>query len=409
MMKPETKRLQISLLVLAKKYGSPLFVYDTAIIKRQYDRLSGAFDGIPVKLHYACKALTNIEILKFIRNLGAGLDAVSIEEVALGIRAGFAPSDIFFTPNSISFEELVEAAHKGVSINIDNLDMLELFAQQFPDRAICIRINPHIMAGGNANISVGHIDSKFGISIHQLPHVLKLVDSWNIKVEGIHMHTGSDILDAEVFLGATEILLNAAKSFKDLRFIDFGSGFKVPYKKGDIETNVEVLGELISQRMKQFFKEYGRTLDVVFEPGKFLVSEAGVLLSSVNIVKITPSTLFAGMDTGFNHLIRPMLYGAYHHIENISNPGGNPRIYNVVGYLCETDTFAVNRRINEVRVGDVLCFQNAGAYCFSMASNYNSRLRPAEVIIHEGKDYLIRRRESFEDLIKLQKSTGLFD
>jgi diaminopimelate decarboxylase len=215
----------------------------------------------------------------------------------LGIRAGFAPSDIFFTPNSISFEELVEAAHKGVSINIDNLDMLELFAQQFPDRAICIRINPHIMAGGNANISVGHIDSKFGISIHQLPHVLKLVDSWNIKVEGIHMHTGSDILDAEVFLGATEILLNAAKSFKDLRFIDFGSGFKVPYKKGDIETNVEVLGELISQRMKQFFKEYGRTLDVVFEPGKFLVSEAGVLLSSVNIVKITPSTLFAGMDT----------------------------------------------------------------------------------------------------------------
>ena len=216
-------------------------------------------------------------------------------------------------------------------------------------------------------------------------------------------------MDAEVFLGATEILLNAARSFKDLRFIDFGSGFKVPYKKGDIETNVEVLGELISQRMKRFFKEYGRTLDVVFEPGKFLVSEAGVLLSSVNIVKITPSTLFAGMDTGFNHLIRPMLYGAYHHIENISNPSGNPRIYNVVGYLCETDTFAVNRRINEVRVGDVLCFQNAGAYCFSMASNYNSRLRPAEVIIHEGKDYLIRRRESFEDLIKLQKSTGLFD
>jgi diaminopimelate decarboxylase len=408
-MKPETQRLQMSLVDLTKKYGSPLFVYDTAVIKRQYDRLMGAFDGIPVKLHYACKALTNIEVLKYIRSLGAGLDAVSIEEVALGIRAGFNPTEIFYTPNSVDFSEIEEAAHKGVSINIDNLDMLELFAQKFPDNAVCLRINPHIMAGGNPNISVGHIDSKFGISIHQLPHIMKLVNSWGIKVEGIHMHTGSDILDAEVFLGAIEILLNAAKSFPDLRFIDFGSGFKVPYKKGDIETNIENLGALISKRMKDFFKEYGRVLDIIFEPGKFLVSEAGVLLSKVNTVKITPSTLFAGMDTGFNHLIRPMFYGSYHHIENISNPTGNPRIYNVVGYLCETDTFAVNRRINEVRVGDVLCFHNAGAYCFSMASNYNSRLKPAEVLVHEGKDYLIRRRESFEDLIKLQKTTGLFD
>ena len=394
---------------LTKKYGSPLFVYDTAVIKKQYDRLVGAFTDIPVKLHYACKALTNIEVLKYIRSLGAGLDAVSIEEVALGIRAGYNPSDIFFTPNSVGFEELEEAAHKGVSINIDNLDMLELFAQKFPNKSVCIRVNPHIMAGGNLKISVGHIDSKFGISIHQLPHVLKLVESWKIKVEGIHMHTGSDILDAEVFLNAIEILLNAAKSFKDLKYIDFGSGFKVPYKKGDIETDIEHLGQLISDRMKAFYKEYGRTLDVIFEPGKFLVSESGILLSKVNTVKITPSTLFAGMDTGFNHLIRPMFYGSYHHIENISNPSGNPRIYNVVGYLCETDTFAVNRRINEIRVGDVLCFHNAGAYCFSMASNYNSRLKPAEVMIHEGKDYLIRRRESFEDLIKLQKRTGLFD
>lgn len=408
-MKPETDRLQMSLMDLTKKYGSPLFVYDTAVIKKQYDRLMNAFHDTPVRLHYACKALTNIEVLKYIRSLGAGLDAVSIEEVALGIRAGFNPSDIFYTPNSVGFEELTEAAHKGVSINIDNLDMLELFAQNFPDKPVCIRINPHIMAGGNLKISVGHIDSKFGISIHQLPHVLKLVESWNIKVEGIHMHTGSDILDAEVFLNAIEILLNAAKSFDDLKYIDFGSGFKVPYKKGDIETNIEHLGKLISERMHAFYKEYGRTVEVIFEPGKFLVSEAGVLLSKVNTVKITPSTLFAGMDTGFNHLIRPMFYGSYHHIENISNPSGNPRIYNVVGYLCETDTFAVNRRINEIRVGDVLCFHNAGAYCFSMASNYNSRLKPAEVLIHEGKDYLIRRRESFEDLIKLQKNTGLFD
>ena len=408
-MKPEEKRFSLDLIDLTKKYGSPLFVYDTTIIQKQYERLMNAFSGVHVKLHYACKALSNLEVLKFIRTLGAGLDAVSIEEVALGIRAGYQPDQICFTPSGVGFSELEEAVHKGVKINIDNLDMLELFAQKYPDYPVCIRINPHIMAGGNLKISVGHIDSKFGISIHQLPHLLKLVDHWNIPVEGIHMHTGSDILDTEVFLGAVEILLNAAKSFPNLKYIDLGSGFKVPYKEGDIETNIEQLGQTISARMKTFYEEYGKEVDLIFEPGKFLVSEAGVLLTEVNTVKVSPSTLFAGVNTGFNHLIRPMFYNAYHHIENISNPTGNPRVYNVVGYLCETDTFAVNRRIAEIRVGDILSFRNAGAYCFTMSSNYNSRLKPAEVLLHKGKDYLVRRRESFEDLVKLQKKTGLFD
>lgn len=408
-MKPEEKRFSLDLIDLTKKYGSPLFVYDTTIIQKQYERLMNAFSGVHIKLHYACKALSNLEVLKFIRTLGAGLDAVSIEEVSLGIRAGYQPDQICFTPSGVGFPELEEAVHKGVKINIDNLDMLELFAQKYPDYPVCIRINPHIMAGGNLKISVGHIDSKFGISIHQLPHLLKLVDHWNIPVEGIHMHTGSDILDTEVFLGAVEILLNAAKSFPNLKYIDLGSGFKVPYKEGDIETNIEQLGQTISARMKTFYKEYGKEVDLIFEPGKFLVSEAGVLLTEVNTVKVSPSTLFAGVNTGFNHLIRPMFYNAYHHIENISNPTGNPRVYNVVGYLCETDTFAVNRRIAEIRVGDILSFRNAGAYCFTMSSNYNSRLKPAEVLLHQGKDYLVRRRESFEDLVKLQKKTGLFD
>ena len=408
-MKPEEKRFSLDLIDLTKKYGSPLFVYDTTIIQKQYERLMNAFSGVHVKLHYACKALSNLEVLKFIRTLGAGLDAVSIEEVSLGIRAGYQPEQICFTPSGVGLSELEEAVHKGVKINIDNLDMLELFAQKYPDYPVCIRINPHIMAGGNLKISVGHIDSKFGISIHQLPHLLKLVDHWNIPIEGIHMHTGSDILDAEVFLGAVEILLNAAKSFPNLEYIDLGSGFKVPYKEGDIETNIEQLGQTISTRMKTFYKEYGKEVDLIFEPGKFLVSEAGILLTEVNTVKVSPSTLFAGVNTGFNHLIRPMFYNAYHHIENISNPSGNPRVYNVVGYLCETDTFAVNRRIAEIRVGDILSFRNAGAYCFTMASNYNSRLKPAEVLLHKGKDYLVRRRESFEDLVKLQKKTGLFD
>ena len=258
------------------------------------------------------------------------------------------------------------------------------------------------MAGGNSKISVGHIDSKFGISIHQIPHLLRIVNLTNMKVNGIHMHTGSDILDIDVFLYASEILFETAKNFQDLEFIDFGSGFKVPYKEGDIETNIEELGKKLGQRFNSFCKEYGRELTLAFEPGKFLVSEAGFFLAKVNVVKQTTSTVFASVDSGFNHLIRPMFYGAIHSIENISNPEGRERYYSVVGYICETDTFASNKRISEISEGDILCFKNAGAYCFTMASNYNSRFRPPEVLWHKGKAILIRERETFDDLIKNQ-------
>jgi diaminopimelate decarboxylase len=294
-------------------------------------------------------------------------------------------------------------AQLGVQINIDNLSILEQFGTKHPTIPVCIRINPHVMAGGNSNISVGHIDSKFGISIHQLPHLLRIIENTNMHINGIHMHTGSDILDIEVFLYAAEILFDTAKHFKTLDFIDFGSGFKVPYKKDDIETNVEELGKKLSKRFNKFEEEFGRPLTLAFEPGKFLVSEAGYFLAKVNVVKQTTSTVFAGIDSGFNHLIRPMLYGSYHQIENISNTKGKERFYSIVGYICETDTFANNRRINEITEGDILCFKNAGAYCFSMASNYNSRFKPAEVLWYEGKGHLIRERETMEDILKGQK------
>jgi diaminopimelate decarboxylase len=299
-------------------------------------------------------------------------------------------------------EEIEEVAQFGVQINIDNLSILEHFGTKHPEIPVCIRINPHVMAGGNSNISVGHIDSKFGISIHQMPHILRIVENTGMHINGIHMHTGSDILDIEVFLYAAEILFDVARNFKTLDFIDFGSGFKVPYKKGDIETNIEELGRKLSKRFLAFEKEYGRELTLTFEPGKFLVSEAGFFLAKVNVVKQTTSTVFAGIDSGFNHLIRPMLYGSQHTIENISNPKGKERFYTVVGYICETDTFANNRRIAEINEGDLLSFRNAGAYCFSMASNYNSRYKPAEVLWINNKAHLIRARESFEDLIKNQ-------
>lgn len=390
-----------NLLQLAEEFGSPLYVYDAEKIESQYNRLTKAFSKVEkLKINYAVKALSNVSVLKLLKDLGSGLDTVSIQEVQLGLLAGFDPKDIIFTPNGVSLEEIEMVSEMGVQINIDNLSILEQFGAKYPKIPVCIRINPHVMAGGNANISVGHIDSKFGISIHQLPHILRIVENTKMHINGIHMHTGSDILDVDVFLYASEILFETAKNFKELDFIDFGSGFKVPYKKDDIETNVEELGKKLTKRFNDFVKEYGRPLTLAFEPGKFLVSEAGYFLAKVNVVKQTTSTVFAGIDSGFNHLIRPMLYGSYHHIINISNPKGKERFYSVVGYICETDTFGNNRMISEISEGDILCFKNAGAYCFSMSSNYNSRYKPAEVLWKNGKGQLIRKRETFEDLTR---------
>ncbi len=391
------------LLNIVKTYGDPVYVYDSEKIISQFNRLTNAFNGVKkLQLNYAVKALSNITILKLMNSLGSGLDTVSIQEVKLGLLAGFKPEHIIFTPNGVSLEEIEEAAKLGVRINIDNLSVLEQFGSKHPKIPVCIRINPHVMAGGNSNISVGHIDSKFGISIHQIPHLLRIVDLTQMHINGIHMHTGSDILDIDVFLYASEILFETAKNFKNLDFIDFGSGFKVPYKEEDIETNIEELGKKLSEKFNAFCKEYGKELTLAFEPGKFLVSEAGYFLAKVNVVKQTTSTVFASIDSGFNHLIRPMLYGSYHRILNISNPKGRERYYSVVGYICETDTFANNRRINEIKEGDILCFKNAGAYCYAMASNYNSRFRPPEVLWHNGEAILIRERETFEDIIKNQ-------
>jgi diaminopimelate decarboxylase len=391
------------LVSLTEKYGSPLYAYDAEKIVAQYNRIISAFSAVKsLKLNYAVKANSNISILKLFKKLNSGIDTVSIQEVKLGLEAGYSSEDIIFTPNGVSLQEIELAANLGVQINIDNLSILEQFGHHYPNIPICIRINPHIMAGGNSKISVGHIDSKFGISIHQVPHIKRVVENTGMRINGIHMHTGSDILDIDVFIAATEILFNAAKEFKDLDFIDLGSGFKVPYKEGDISTNIEELGEKLSKRFNLFCKNYGKNLTLMFEPGKFLVSEAGCFLAQVNVVKQTTSTVFASVDSGFNHLIRPMMYDSYHHIQNISNPKGRERYYSIVGYICETDTFGSNRRITEIKEGDVLCFSNAGAYCFSMASNYNSRYKPAEILLYNGVDYLIRKQETFDDLIKNQ-------
>ncbi len=393
----------IPVLDLIAKYGSPLYIYDTSKIQTQYNRLLKAFKKSDIRIYYACKALTNINILKFFKKLGSGIDAVSIQEVKLSLQAGFDPRDILFTPNCVSLEEIDTAVELGVRINIDNISILEQFGHKYGETIpVSIRINPHILAGANHKISTGHIDSKFGISIYQMPHVVRVIETNNMIINGIHMHTGSDILDIEVFLRGVDILFETAKNFPDLEFIDVGSGFKVAYRPNDIATDIEELGKNLSGRFNKFCDEVGKKLTLIFEPGKFLVSEAGYFIARTNVVKQTTATVFAGLDTGMNHLIRPMFYDAYHEIINVSKTSGNTRIYTVVGYICETDTFGWNRKITEVAEGDYLAFLNTGAYCFAMSSNYNSRYRPAEVMIHNKNDYLIRKREEQDDLTRNQ-------
>jgi len=391
------------LIEIADEFGTPVYVYHAERIAEQYKKLQKAFAGSNARFFYACKSLTNLNVLKYMQSIGVSLDCVSVNEVKLGLMAGFDKQNILYTPNCVDFAEIVEVKELGVNINIDNISILEQFGHKFGNSyPVCIRLNPHIMAGGNYKISTGHIDSKFGISIHQMRHIERIVKSTNLNVTGIHMHTGSEIKDVRVFLEGLEVMFNTAAHFPNLEFIDLGSGFKVPYQAGDAETDITDLGKKVAQAFVEFEKETGRKLQVWFEPGKYLVSQCGYFVVKTNVIKQTPAAVFAGVNSGFNHLIRPMMYDAYHLIDNISNPKGPERIYNVVGNICETDTFAWDRKLNEVREGDYLVFYNAGAYGFEMSSNFNSRLKPAEVMVVDGKAKLIRKRDVFEDLLRNQ-------
>ncbi len=398
----------IDLQSLTKEFGTPLYVYDAEKIVHQLRTLKTAFSGSEVKIKYAAKALTNISVLKLLQKHGSDVDVVSIQEGHLALRAGFKPNQVMYTPSGVDFAEIVEGVKLGFTMNLDSLSALEKYGEKYKGAYPCsIRLNPHILAGGNYKISTGHSNSKFGISVFQLPDIHEVVKKHGIKVNGLHIHTGSDITESEVFLKMAEILFGVALDFPHLRFIDFGSGFKVAYKEGDIVTNVYDLGLKLTRVFNEFCQRYGRKLELHFEPGKFIVSEAGVLLVKVTVVKPTPSLTFAGVDSGLNHLLRPMMYDAYHDIVNISNPKGSLKLYTVVGYICETDTFGSDRKLNEVREGDILAIKNAGAYGFSMASNYNSRLRPAEVLLINGQAKLIREREKLEDLWRNQPQIDL--
>lgn len=388
---------------ICAEYGTPVYVYDAERIEIQVNKLKNAFSGVRVKLKYACKALTNISILKLIKKYGCDIDTVSLEEIEIALKAGFEPSQITFTPNSVHFSEIVHAVEKGVFVNIDNLHILESFGQKYGNSVSCsVRINPHVEAGGNEKIKTGHAESKFGISVEQIADIVSLYEKYNLNITALHVHTGSDFSDVDVFMQVAEIMFGLAKKFKTIKIMDFGSGFKVAYKKGDKTTDIELLGKKITEATKKFAAEYGSEPEIWFEPGKYIVSDCGILFAKADVLKHSPAATFVGINTGLNHLIRPMMYGAYHEIINTSNPTGEINEFSVVGYICETDTFAWKRKLNDVREGDILAIMNAGAYGFSMSSQYNSRPRPAEVLVYNGKTHLIRKRETLEDVMQNQ-------
>jgi len=399
--KPMAQLTAKELIKAAQEFGTPLYVYHAEKIKEQYKKLTTAFNKSNVVFFYACKALTNISILKYIKSLGANIDCSSINEAKLALHAGFLPNQILYTSNGIGFDEIEEAVLLRVNINIDSLSNLEKFGKKYGHTyPVGIRLRPNIMAGGNIKISTGHDKSKFGIPVEQLDKILAVVNENKIQITDLHIHTGSDIKDADVFVQGIAVLFDIIPHFKELKSVDLGGGFKVPYKNGDEELDIE----LLSRKVKEAFDSHpqAKDLQIWFEPGKFLVSECGYFVTQVNVMKETSAATFVSINSGFNHLIRPMFYDSYHRIENVSNPDGKEKNYSVVGNICETDTFAWDRKLNEVREGDYLVFYNAGAYGFEMSSNFNSRLKPAEVMMKDNKPHLIRRRDNWDDLLKNQ-------
>lgn len=385
---------------LALEYGTPLYVYHAERIGVQYNKLLNAFQGADVRFFYAAKALTNINILHYVNSIGCNIDCSSVNEARLALHAGFDPKNVLYTSNNVSFEEIEEAQSLGIHINIDSISNLRKFGRKFGHSyPVGIRLRPNIMAGGNLKISTGHADSKFGIPLENIAEVQEVIKETNLFIRTLHIHTGSEIKDVDVFAKGIDLLFEVAQQFPELEVIDLGGGFKVPYQPGEEGTDIPLLGKKVKEEFEQYELKYGRKLQAWFEPGKYIVSECGYFITKVNVLKPAVNAVFAGVDTGLNHLIRPMFYGAYHQIENISNPSGTLNNYNVVGNICETDTFAENRPLPEIREGDFLVFRNAGAYCFEMSSHYNSRFKPAEVMVQGGVARLIRKRDELSDLL----------
>lgn len=389
---------------LAQQFGTPLYVYDAEVIQEHLDRFRQGFNSVNLKVKYACKALTNMSVMKYLLKQGTGLDTVSLSEIQMGLTVGFAPNDIVFTPNCVDFSEIEQAVELGVKINIENLSNLEKFGKKYGGTVpVCVRLNPQIAAQSNTDkVDWWHKQSKFGISLDQIDNVKALEAQYDMTIDGIHIHSSSVIMSPEIFINGAKAVFDIAMRFEKLAFIDFGGGIKVDVGDGNEVIDVVELGKQLDVEFTSFCEKYGRQLELWFEPGRFLVGNAGSLITTCVVRKRNGGSEFVGVDSGFNQLIRPMMYGAYHEIINASNPNGTQHQYTVVGNICEIDNFAVDRMLPETKEGDHIVLKSAGAYGYSMASNYNSRFRPAEVFVVDGIAHLVRQRDSYEDLVRNQ-------
>ena len=390
------------LIKLAKKYGTPLYVYDGDLIIQKYNELLDCFKWPKVKMYFAVKTNYNPHILKILYKQGASIDAVSLGEVHMALKCGFGANKIMYTANSLSDEHAKEGIKLGVLFNLGSLSELGRYGRINPNSKVCLRFNPNVVAADIKTNQTAGKNSKFGIQMKDVGKAKKIAKKYNLKIIGLHEHTGSGVSEVGKAYQATENLLSIAKKedFPDLEFIDFGGGFTVPYEPSEKAIDYAKFGSAISKRFKEFCKEYGKELGLYFEPGRYIVAESGNLVVRVNTLKDNDGLLFAATDSGFPQLIRPTFHGSYHHIINLSNPGGKLRQYNICGNICEnSDYFAFNRPISEIREEDYLAIKTAGAYCYSMGGVYNLFPMPAEVIVANGKDYVARKRLSSEELV----------
>ena len=389
---------------LIARFGSPLYVYDLAMVRARARALREAVTYRPFQPLFAIKANPCPAVAKAIIAEGFGVDAVSPGEVALALRLGLPPQQVLYTENNMTDAEMAEAMAQGVLINCGSLDRLERLGQA-GGREACVRFNPDVGAGAHEKICTAGPLTKFGVHYTQVDEVLRIERATGIAVVGCHMHIGSGFLDAEAFVQAMGVVLDVAAKLPRLRFIDFGGGIGIPYKPDQRHMDLRALGARASHLMSDFVVRYGRPLEMRLEPGRFLVAEAGTLYTTVTSVKRNPDTAvpgrtYVGCDTGFNHLVRPTMYDAYHRIDNVSRPDAPRAVVDVVGNICETgDVFARARELPLPVIGDLLALRDAGAYGFAMASTYNLRPLPAEVAIDGDAVRLVRRRQTVAELL----------
>lgn len=398
---------------IAREVGTPVYVYDEQTILRRCSELTQSLPHLPVSWMYAMKANDNPFLIQLIHAAGFGFDAVSPEEIELALRLGAEPEKIFYTESNMSDGEMLYAIEKGVQLNIGSFSRFERFCYDSAAKSCCIRIKPDIGDGHHARVDTGHKESKFGIQSDLLEKVVKLSSEHGKKITGLHFHIGSGIRKPEKLLQAMDIMMDLSTMFPDLVFLNFGGGFSTPYKPSDSRFDLNAFSKTIGTRLQTDLLSRPEGFTYFFEPGRWLVAESGVLLSEVTSVKQQGSVHFIGTNTGFNHLVRPAMYEAYHHVENISaTPDRAAQCYTVTGNICESgDVLAIDRNLPQAVLGDILAFHDAGAYGITMASEYNRRRFPAEVLVNGDDSFkIIRPRETIgESVDTFLLKTGFFN